>query len=69
MDVEALAREAGIVVHTYMKTPLADFAHLIREAERERCAKVCDKYAEDAEGFTEEENAAQKLAEAIRSGG
>ena len=38
-------------------------------AEREACAKVCDARAIEYDGFTEEQNASEKLAAAIRARG
>lgn len=38
-------------------------------AEREECAKLCDDRAIKYDGFTEEQNASEKLAEAIRARG
>ena len=35
--------------------------------EREACAKVCDARAIEYDGFTEEQNASEKLAAAIRA--
>ena len=43
------------------------FARAIRKEVLEEAAKVCDAYAKEAWGYTEEEHAAQKLAEAIRA--
>jgi hypothetical protein len=37
--------------------------------EREACAKVCDARAIEYDGFTEEQNASEKLAAAIRARG
>jgi hypothetical protein len=37
--------------------------------EREACAKVCDARAIEYDGFTEEQNASEKLATAIRARG
>lgn len=34
--------------------------------EKERCAAICDAYAQESAGFTEEAAAAEKLAELIR---
>jgi len=42
--------------------------HAIAE-EREACAKVCDARAIEYDGFTEEQNASEKLAAAIRARG
>ena len=39
------------------------------EAEREACAKVADARAIEYDGFTEEQNASEKLAAAIRARG
>jgi hypothetical protein len=43
------------------------FAALIRAEALEEAALFCDAYAKVAEGFTEEEHAAQCLAEEIRA--
>lgn len=37
--------------------------------EREACAEICDARATEYDGFTEEQNASEKLAAAIRSRG
>ena len=48
---------------------LQAFAKLVAEAEREACAKVCDARATEYDGFTEEQNASEKLATTIRGRG
>jgi len=45
------------------------FVDAIRADEREACAKVCDARAIEYDGFTEEQNASEKLAAAIRARG
>jgi hypothetical protein len=53
-DIIRMAREAGIC--TWLKPPedvkerLERFAELVRAAEREACAKVCDEMEQKAEG-------------------
>jgi hypothetical protein len=39
------------------------------EAEREKCARVCDARALEYDGFSAEQNASEKLAAAIRARG
>ena len=46
---------------------LETFAKLVAEKEREACALICDARATEYDGFTEEQNASEKLAEAIRA--
>jgi hypothetical protein len=48
---------------------LEAFAKLIAAKEREACAKLCDARAIEYDGFTEEQNASEKLASAIRARG
>ena len=50
-------------------TELSRFAAIIRADEREACAKMCDVRALEYSGFTEEQNASEKLAEVIRARG
>ena len=45
------------------------FAKRIAEKEREACALICDARATEYDGFTEEQNASEKLAVAIRARG
>ena len=45
------------------------FAKLVAAKEREACAKLCDARAIEYDGFTEEQNASEKLATAIRARG
>jgi len=48
---------------------LEAFAKLVAAKEREACAKICDSRAIEYDGFTEEQNASEKLAAAIRARG
>ena len=48
---------------------LVAFAKLVAAKEREACAEVCDSRAIEYDGFTEEQNASEKLAAAIRARG
>lgn len=52
-----------------MKTIMTQDEEILRavEAEREACALICDARAIEYEGFTEEQNASEKLAIAIRA--
>ena len=53
-----------------VSTPhLVELVERAIEAEREACAKVCDARAVEYDGFTEEQNASEKLAAAIRARG
>ena len=54
---------------TVTSKELERFAALVRADEREACAKVCDARAIEYDGFTEEQNASEKLAAAIRARG
>jgi hypothetical protein len=76
-EIIEMARQAGILgIHTegdghwhQQFIALESFAKLVAQAEREACAKVCDARAIEYDGFTEEQNASEKLAAAIRARG
>lgn len=40
-----LAREAGMYAHKEVQPELLSFANLVAAAEREACAKLCDRLA------------------------
>ena len=69
--IEEMAREAGIrdVTCDGSRGCLERLVELARADEREACAKVCDARAIEYDGFTEEQNASEKLAAAIRARG
>ena len=72
--IEEMAYEAKLLPsYEVHEEDLQRFAELVRaEAqaeEREACAKVCDARAIEYDGFTEEQNASEKLAAAIRARG
>ena len=53
-----------------VSTPhLVELVERAVEAEREACAKLADAHAIEYDGFTEEQNASEKLAAAIRARG
>ena len=67
MDLEQMAREAGFLMSDSDKPyagALQRFAALVAAAERDRCAKVCDKLADrdDPHGYV-----AATCAAAIRA--
>ena len=78
-DIIKMAREAGagdITVNgwtTWVGTQTTEFlerfANLVAAAEREACAKVCDKRAELSGIFTDEEIEAYSCAKEIRARG
>jgi hypothetical protein len=43
-DIIRMAREAHLVMYDYDHPSLERFAALVAAAEREACAKVCDKF-------------------------
>ena len=45
-DIIRMAREAGLVGGPVYAKGVEAFAALVAAAEREACAKLCDKYAE-----------------------
>ena len=65
-DIIRMAREAGLVMYDYSHPSLERFANLVAAAEREACAKVCDKIS-DEDGF--EGGYADRCAFAIRERG
>ena len=67
-EIIEMARQAGFSDWA-VQTPndLLAFAKLVAEKEREACALICDARATEYDGFTEEQNASEKLAEAIRA--
>jgi len=77
-EIIEAARKAGLVFNEEYGTDTARslhlgrvqaFAELIAAAEREACAKVCDARAIEYDGYTEEQNASEELATAIRARG
>ena len=78
-DIIEMAKQAGFLEHEDQfytnheygdcKLELEAFAKLVAAKEREACAKVCDARAIEYDGFTEEQNASEKLAAAIRARG
>ena len=69
-----MAREAGLITNYGGREAASDelleaFAELVRADEREACAKLADARAIEYDGFTEEQNASEKLAAAIRARG
>jgi hypothetical protein len=69
----AIQAELNLYVHDLTEKQyievIKDFAQLVAEEEREACAKLCDARAIEYDGFTEEQNASEKLATAIRARG
>lgn len=62
-----LGRFAAFVRADERERAMRENAYVL--AEREACAKVCDARAIEYDGFTEEQNASEKLAAAIRARG
>ena len=46
-DIIRMAREAGLVMYDYSDPSLDRFANLVAAAEREACAKACDKLGDE----------------------
>ena len=46
-DIIRMARETGLVMYDYSDPSLERFANLVAAAEREACAKVCDKLGDE----------------------
>ena len=65
-DIIRMARETGLVMYDYSDPSLERFANLVAAAEREACAALCDKIA-DEDGF--EGGYANRCAFAIRERG
>jgi hypothetical protein len=69
----AIQTELNLYVHDLTEKQyievIKDFAQLVAAEEREACAKLCDARAIEYDGFTEEQNASEKLATAIRARG
>jgi hypothetical protein len=69
-EIIEMAREAGFKMENSAAIQAAEtFAKLVAVKEREACAKICDSRAIEYDGFTEEQNASEKLAAAIRARG
>jgi len=73
-EIIETAKEAGYLDLSPIKRgmelkELEAFANLVAAKEREACAKLCDARAIEYDGFTEEQNASEKLAAAIRARG
>ena len=77
-EIIKMARQAGCPMADMMPMYFTDkqllsmleaFTKLVAAKEREACAKVCDARAIEYDGFTEEQNASEKLAAAIRARG
>jgi len=64
-DIIRMAREAHLVMYDYDHPSLERFANLVAAAEREACAKVCEK---DATAWGYDSNGAS-CAIAIRARG
>ena len=64
-QVIALAREAGMYVHTEVQKELLAFAALVAAAQKEECAKVLDEMAAQ----DKHSNYYVVAARAIRAGG
>jgi len=69
----AIQTELNLYVHDLTEKQyievIKDFAQLVAAEEREACAKLCDARAIEYDGFTEEQNASEKLATAIKARG
>jgi hypothetical protein len=69
----AIQAELNLYVHDLTEKQyievIKQFAQLVAAEEREACAKLCDARAIEYDGFTEEQNASEKLATAIRARG
>ena len=61
-DIIRMAREAGLVGGPVYAKGVEAFAALVAAAEREACAKLCDKYAEGPE-----RNYSENIADDIRA--
>ena len=46
-DIIRMARETGLVMYDYSDPSLERFANLVAAAEREACAKACDKLGDE----------------------
>ena len=69
-EIIKMAKEAGYSPYQFTElSTLEVFAKLVAAKEREACAKICDARAIEYDGFTEEQNASEKLASAIRARG
>lgn len=65
--IEMACQAFGGLVKKEERDNFVAFAKLVAEKEREACALICDARATEYDGFTEEQNASEKLAEAIRA--
>ena len=48
-DIIRMAREAGLVMYDYSHPSLDRFANLVAAAEREACAKLCQKMRSESD--------------------
>ena len=48
-DIIRMARETGLVMYDYSDPSLERFAHLVAAAEREACAKLCQKMRSESD--------------------
>ena len=65
MNVFKLIEENGLTLHG----DIEHFAELIRQEEREACAKVCDNRITNEAGMQREDYENRQCAEAIRARG
>ena len=71
-DITRMAREAGwpdSLIAPVIMAKLTEFAALVAAAEREACAKVCEKRAATGECYIEGSAEADGCAAAIRARG